>query len=127
MENKNIDDLIKKSLNADEAEFYDNLDEPTLYESFGNIFKGKNKWITILVAIVTVAFLVFTIYALVNFFETDSIKEMLKWGAGMFAGFISIGFVKVYYWMEMNKNVMLREMKRVELQISLILNKLEKQ
>lgn len=123
---KNIDDLIKETLSQEEAKFYDDLDEPTLLESFGNIFKGKNKWVTVMVMIVTLVLLAFTIYAIMIFLNADSTKEMITWGVAMFASFISIGFIKVYYWMEMNKNIMLREMKRIELQISLLSNKLEK-
>ena len=121
--NKKIDDLIKETLSQEEAKFYDDLDEPTLLESFGNIFQGKNKWVTVWVMIVTLALLAFTIYALMIFLKADTTKELITWGVAMFASFVSIGFIKVYYWMEMNKNIMLREMKRIELQLSLLSNK----
>ena len=122
---KNIDDLIKQSLNKEDARFYDNLDELSIFETFGSIFKGKNKWVTIYVSIVTLAFFIFMIYSVIKLFEVQNTNDMLKWGIGAMLSFITVGFIKAYYWMEMNKNVLLREIKRLELQITLLANKTE--
>ena len=120
-----IDDIIKQSLTEDDAKFYNNLDEPTILESFNSLFKGKNKWITYYTMSIMILLVAFTVYSLIKLLNTEAVAEILKWGTGMFVSFISIGFLKIYYWMEMNKNIKLREMKKIEMQISLLLKKIE--
>ena len=121
----NIDDLIRKSLSEEEAKFYRDLDEPSIWESFSSIFKGKNRWITYYSMFIVIGLTIFSVYALIQFISVATIPEMIKWGAAMFASFISVGFLKVYYWMQMDKNVMMKEIKRLGLQLSLLLNKIE--
>ncbi len=120
---ENIDDIIKQSLSEEEAKFYDNLDDSSVFENFHGLFKGKNRWLTYYLLFIILILAAFTVYASIKFFNVETTAEMLKWGAGMFASFIAIGFIKIYYWMEMNKNIMLREMKRIELQLSLLSKK----
>jgi len=123
---KDIDNLIKQSLNEEDAKFYDNLEEPSILETFYSIFKGKNSWVMIFSIIITLILIAFTAYALVNFFNSGSTDEMLKWGLAIFASLSTISLLKLYSWMQMNKNVMLREIKRLELKVSLLSGKIEK-
>jgi len=122
---KDIDDLITQSLNKENTKFYDNLDEPSILETFYSIFKGKNRWVMIFSIIIALILIAFTIYALVAFFNSGSTDEMLKWGLAIFASLSTISLLKLYSWMQMNKNVLLREIKRLELQITLLANKTE--
>ncbi len=122
----NIDDLIRKSLSEEEAKFYSELDEPSIWESFTSIFKGRNRWITYYSMLIVIGLTIFSVYALLQFLNVETIPEMIKWGAAMLASFISVGFLKIYYWMQMDKNVMMKEIKRLGLQLSLLLSRIEK-
>ena len=124
-EHTNIDDLIRESLSQEEAKFYDELDEYSIIESFGSLYKGKNKWFTIFVTMVTFLFVGLMVYFGYGFFNAATTPEMLKWGAGMFACFATVSMLKIFNWMQMDKNVLLREIKRLELQVSLLAKKLE--
>jgi hypothetical protein len=42
----------------------------------------------------------------------------MLWSAGALWAALAVAMLKMYFWMEMNKNVMLREMKRLELQVA---------
>ena len=122
---KNIDDLIMKSLSEEEAKFYSDLDEPSILESFTNVFKGRNRWLTYYLLVIMLLLLAIFVYSLIQFLRVENIPEMLRWGGAMFGTFISMGFLKTYYWMQMDKNEMIREIKRLGLQVSLLLNKVE--
>jgi len=122
--NKNIDDIIKESLSLEEAKFYDEMDEPSIFESFYSVFKGKNRWLTIYILIISLIILGLTVYSLIQFLETEIVTEILRWGVALIVGLLLMGFIKVYYWMEINKNIKLREMKRLELQLSLLTKKI---
>ena len=122
---KEIDELIKESLTKEEAEFYDELDEQNLLEMVGGLFNSKNRWLIILMNIVQVISFIFFVYCLVQFFGTEETNELIKWGAGGFVFLLMSSYLKLFSWMQMDKNALLREMKRLELQVSSIAGKKE--
>ena len=69
-----------------------------------------------------VAFVLF-IYCLVQFLDTENTNELIKWGAGGFTCLMVTSLLKLFAWMQMDKNAILREMKRLELQVSSIAGK----
>lgn len=125
MKNKmeEIDKLIKETLTKEEAEFYNSLDEQNPIEMLGGLFRGKNAWFIIVINIVTLISFVAFIYCLVQFLKVETTNELIKWGAGGFSAILTISMLKIFVWMQMDKNAILREMKRLELQISSIANK----
>ncbi|MEZ5960449.1 MAG: DUF6768 family protein [Hyphomonadaceae bacterium] len=46
------------------------------------------------------------------------VRETVIWTAGALWAAIAVAMLKMYFWMEMNKNVVLREVKRLELQMA---------
>ncbi|MGB1308785.1 MAG: DUF6768 family protein, partial [Oceanihabitans sp.] len=66
-----IDKIIKDTLTAEEAKFYDDLEEQNVFEMIFGLFKGKNKWIMFMMNIVTLVFFGLFIYCLVQFFNAD--------------------------------------------------------
>ena len=121
---EDIDKLIKETLTEEESKFYDSLEEQNVLRMIGGLFTGKNKWITILMNIMTVIFFGFFVYCVVNFFNTTETNELLKWGMGSLVFLICVSMLKVFSWMQMDKNSILREMKRLELQISSLSGKI---
>ncbi len=114
-----IDALIKEALNQEEAKFYDELGEQNLFEKLGGVFKGKLGWLAILMNVVSLALLGLLVYCGIQFFDAEAAtNELIQWGAGFFICLIAIGMIKLFVWMQMDKNDVLRELKRLELQIS---------
>lgn len=116
-EMEEIDQLIKDTLNQEEAKFYDNLEEQGIFEMIFGLYKGKNAWINILMNIMIVILFVFFIYCGIQFFDSDTTEGLVKWGLGSLALLISISMLKIFAWMQMDKYAILREMKRLELQV----------
>ena len=125
MKNKmeEIDELIKESLSKEEAVFYDSLEEQNLIEMVGGLFRSKNRWLIVLMNIVQVIAFGFFVYCLIEFFGTENTNELIKWGAGGFLFLLMSTFMKLFSWMQMDKNALLREMKRLELQIASLATK----
>lgn len=121
----NIDELIKTALSDEEKRFYDQLEEQNLFEMVGDLFTGKLKWIMVLMNIVMVAFFVLLVYCVVQFLSTDDPATMIKWAAGGFLCLMAVTMLKLFAWMQINKNVLLREIKRLELQLSVIGNRIK--
>lgn len=121
---EDIDKLIKETLTQEEAKFYDELDEQNVFEMLGGLFTGKNSWIIYIMNIVTLLFFAGFIYCIVQFFGTDNTNEMIKWASGGFLSVMTVGMLKLFLWLQMDKNALLREIKRLEIQVSSLAGKL---
>ncbi|TMU55976.1 DUF6768 family protein [Flagellimonas algicola] len=122
-EMEEIDKLIKEALTQDEAKFYDELGEQNVLEKFGGIFKGKMGWLIVIMNIMVFVFLGVLIYCSIQFLDSEATNDLIKWGVGIFICLIMMSMLKVYFWMQMDKNDLLRELKRLELQISALSHK----
>jgi hypothetical protein len=119
-----VDVLIKEALTEEEAKFYDSLDEQNVFQMLGGVFDGKNKWIIIMMNIVSFIVLGFFVYCTVQFFNTDVTNELIKWSiAGVFC-MLMISMLKLFIWMQMYKISIIRQLKRLELQVSTLSSKL---
>jgi len=121
---EDIDTLIKETLTKEEAKFYDELDEQGILGMIWGLFRGKNSWINILMNIVTVVFFGFFLYCMIQFFNTNDTNELIKWAGGALMFLIGISMLKIFAWMQMDKNALLREIKRLELQVSSLSSKI---
>jgi hypothetical protein len=113
-----IDQLIKATLSQEEFKLYEALDEQNIFQSLLGIFQGKNKWIMYLMNIATVTFFSLFVYCLVQFFSTDITNELIKWGIGIVVFLLGVSMLKIFAWMQMDKKAILREIKRLELQVA---------
>lgn len=124
-EKDEIDQLIEQALSHEEAEYFHQLDEQNLIEQFGGLFRGKMKWINVMTVIVQVIMFGFAVYFGYRFFTTTDLIESIRFGSGAFFLMMAVTMLKMYHWMEMNKNATIREIKRMELQMSLLAKKMK--
>ncbi len=115
---KDIDKLIKETLTEEEAKFYDELDEQNLFGMFSGVFKGKLKKIMVLMTFVNLIIFGLLIYCATQFFNVQDTNELIKWSVGLILCVVFHSMIKLYIWMQMDKNALLREIKRLELQVS---------
>jgi len=115
---EDIDKLIKETLTDEEAKFYDDLEEQNVFEMLGGLFQGKNSWIMYVMNFMTLVFFGLFVYSAVQFFDTENTNEMIKWGIGGLVFLFGVSMLKVFAWMQMDKNALLREIKRLEIQVS---------
>ena len=120
-----IDELIKETLSKEESAFYDSLEEQNIFGMLLGLFKGKNAWILVATNVMILVFFGLFIYCCIQFFDTASTPELLKYGFGSIMFLLSIAMLKIFAWMQMDKNAILREMKRLELQVMSLSSKLE--
>ncbi len=121
---QDIDQLIKETLTEEEAKFYDRLDEQNLVQMVFGIFKGKNSWVVVVTSIVQFIFFGLFIYCAVQFFNTEITNELIKWAVFGIVSLLGSSMLKLFSWMQMDKKALLREMKRLELQVSSLSSKI---
>ena len=115
---EDIDKLIKETLTEEESKFYDELDEQNVLQMVLGLFKGKNKWIMFVMNFMTMVFFALFVYCVIQFFNTDITNELIKWSILGIFSMMGVSMLKIFAWMQMDKNALLREMKRLEIQIS---------
>jgi K+-sensing histidine kinase KdpD len=121
---EDIDKLIKDTLTAEEAKFYDDLEEQNLLQMISGIFSGKNSWIVYMMSIVQVIFFGLFIYCAIQFFKVEATNDLIKWGIFGTVALIGSCMLKLFSWMQMDKKAIIREIKRLELQVSSLSGKI---
>ena len=121
-----IDEIIKEALTQEEAKFYDDLDEQGLWKKIGGLFRGKNAWFFIMMNILNLIMLGLAVYCIIQFFSTESTNDLIKWSMAFFFCAMMMSMLKLYAWMQMDKNSIIRELKRLEFQLSILSSKISK-
>ncbi|WP_417624940.1 DUF6768 family protein [Paremcibacter congregatus] len=84
------------------------------------IFTGKSRKTYYLMMAIYTAILGVTLWVGFHFYRADILQDTLFWGVNLLLCGVVIVAFELWFWMEMNRNSMLREVKRLELQISLL-------
>lgn len=89
--------------------------EPNIAEEVLNVFRSQNRWLSITMVIVNLIVFAGVIWAVLRFLRAGAIAEQIQWGALGFVLLLLMSFIKLWFWLEMHTNRVLREVKRVEL------------
>ena len=114
-----LDKKIQEALRAEDAElFKDFAEEPSVFEMLMETCRGRHRWLNILGAFWTLVFLVLGIVAAVKFFSAEGTRDIVMWAAACIVCVSAVSMLKIWYFLEINKNATTREIKRLELQIA---------
>jgi uncharacterized membrane protein YciS (DUF1049 family) len=115
---EDIDKLIKETLTQEEAKFYDELEEQNLFQMLGGIFKGKNTWLAVLLNMMNAIVFGLFIYCIIQTMDIENTNDLILWVGGAILSFLTMSMIKIYFWMQIHRNALTREIKRLELQVS---------
>ena len=114
------DEVIREAVARDEAAGLESPGDPSTLALRTETFRGRNRLLAVGGVVANVAFLGVAVFALSRFLVTEDVREMLVWGGAGLLAVLLILAVKIWYWLEMVRLALTREMKRVELQIAQI-------
>jgi len=112
--NHDIDKKISEALRSSFPEV-DLGPEPGLTEELVTAFRGRNKFTNVMALFWSLVGFGAFCWSGVNFFEAEMVKDQLLWGGICLYSTLFIAFMKVWFWMEMHSNRVLREIKLIEL------------
>lgn len=112
----NIDQKIQAALRRD-ATADELAGEPNIAEEVLSAFRGRHRILSILVILVQLAALVGFIIAALHFYSAAEVVSQLRWGGLSLVLLLAIGMIKIWFWLEMQSNRILREVKRLELRL----------
>ena len=98
----------------------------SLWERVRELFRGPDRWLSLVVLVGILGLAVFTIVAAVRFFQAESVREMLAWASGFGLGLIAVTAGRLWMWMEMQKNAVVREVRWAHAQLARQLSELKK-
>lgn len=114
---RDIDDLIRRALEDDEVEALEGLDEQSSAELLTEAFRGRNRLYAAGGIVANLVFFVMGVFAAVRFAQADEVQVMLLWGGTAALCFAVVIAIKIWYWLEMARLAVTREVKRLELQV----------
>lgn len=114
-----LDRAIRQSLSGEDAALLDRLSgDQSIREQVRATFEGQLRWMNIAGWIAGVLLFGVACVMAWRFAHAPELEGMLRWGAAAALAFAGVALVKVWFWMELQKNAILREVKRLELQVA---------
>lgn len=121
-----LEDKIRAALRKEDAElFADDGVEQSMVEMIGDSFRGRRRGLVVLTFVSLFAFIGLMVFTIVRFFDAETTRTQIAWAAGFIYTLVVISGIKTWYWNELNKNTLIREVKRLELQIARLASRLD--
>ena len=114
-----LDQAIRESLSAEDSELFDRLGaDQALHRQVLATFEGQLGWFN--AAGWIAGFVLFSVASVSawRFVQAPELGDMLRWGAASALAFAGIALIKVWFWLELQKNAIVREVKRLEVQVA---------
>ena len=113
-----FEDRLLTSLNAEDEAFLKELEQDAgLFQQMGMTFTGPLRYWTAFAFVFSFVFFLLGVWAAYNMLQADNLKHVVLWGALVGWMSLSVGLVKIWFWMRMNHLNVLRELKRIELRL----------
>lgn len=115
-----IDDAIRQALSAEDARALEAFsgEQNMIQQAFATLGAGPNQLIYLGGWIGGFALFAAGVATGWQFYLADEPHAMALWGAATVMAFVGIGLIKIWFFMEMHKNQIIREVKRLELQVA---------
>ena len=115
---KDIDDLITEALDAEDRDLLGRYaPQPGFFTQALAIFSGSMGWVMAVVMAMVFVFLIVMIWTGVEFFQASDPIMAMRWGLGTLATVQVLLFLRGVLFQQILTNQVLREVKRLELQI----------
>lgn len=113
---KELDERIREALAQEDAEILKHqVADAPLYEQLIGIYQGRLRWLNFGATIGTFAIFGAIIFCGYRFFQADDTQAMIGWATAFLWSVVWMAMMKIWFWMEMQKNSVTREVKRLEL------------
>lgn len=124
----NIDQEIRRALMEGQSEEIQELGhEQNLWEMSMDLFRGRQKWLSIGGYFIGIIIVAVGVWALLQFLGATELQDIARYGIFFMAAFAAVMGMKIWFWMAMNRNAIIREILRLELRIQEMSRKLDRE
>lgn len=114
-----IDRSIRSSLSSADAELFDRLgSDEAFHRQLLATLQGRFRWFNAAGGIAGVVLFGVGCFLASRFVQASDVGEMLRWGAAAMVAFTGLALVKLWFWLELQKNAVVQEVKRLEVQVA---------
>jgi hypothetical protein len=92
--------------------------EESVMELVTYSFRGRARWLTIITWVKMFFFVIAAAVSVTQFLRTDSTRWQIAWASLFIVFALGTSIMLVLYWLELNRNAVTRELKRLELRIA---------
>jgi hypothetical protein len=115
----NLDEAIRQSLSAEDAALLDRLGaDQALHQLVLGTFEGRLRWFNVAGWVAGLVLFAVGCVLAWRFVQAEEVGDMLRWGAASALAFAGLALIKVWFWLELQKNAIVREVKRLEVQVA---------
>ena len=115
------DDAIREALSKEDADLLAKLqEEPGSFRQIVGIFQGPLNWIYVTFLVAAVVLGIVGVYSVWRFAAATELRPLFYWGGAVAFCLIVLSVVRLVFFMQLNTNRILRELKRLELQVALL-------
>lgn len=111
MDEREMDEAIHRAMRSGAS-------EPPLLTQVTEALSGRTWWFNLIGVPVMFAFVGIAVWAGIRFFDASETRGMIMWAVVFLFSAQSIGMLKLWYWMLLNRNSVTREVKRLEIQVA---------
>jgi hypothetical protein len=122
-----FDDKIRQALHAESENVWRGVEEQGLFEQALGVMRGQQKFISVMAYIIIVIFFGLMVYSIFRFFNAETTRLQIAWATGFLFANSAVAMMKMWFWMQMDKNALVREVKRLELQVATLAGIIKKQ
>ncbi len=119
-----LDQRIQEALQA-ASELPESIDETTLLQDILDTFQGKHRGLMIITGIKMAAVAVLMLFCIFQFFQQETMMAMMAYATATVVFVVSYACIFLFLWNQMNHNTTAREIKRLELQVALLIRELK--
>ena len=113
-----VDEMIRDALSEEDANWSSELEAQSVPDMVLASFRGRFRVYVIAVYIFLFLFAAMMVFSLVQFFAAEGVDARITWGGSFLFCFASVGLLKIWYWMELNRIAVTSEIKRFQLQLA---------
>jgi hypothetical protein len=89
-----------------------------------NIYRGGNSWLAVLVTVWTLIGAIVACYTAYHLFVLDSLPQIVRHGVILISALIMVSMLKSWAFQQMDKNTILKELKRLEYQTAALMERM---
>jgi hypothetical protein len=115
---KELDRLIRDALREDDAELLEQFEEQSTVELLTESFRGRRRLTAIGGVAANLLLLGTAFVAAGRFLEASDQRTMLIWAGAVAFCVLAVTAIKIWWWIEMARLGLARDMRRVELQVA---------
>ena len=101
------------------------FDQPGIIEMAASNFRGRNLFMSVITTTVSIVMLTVMVWSAVRFFNATEVRDMIMYAVIFLYLSGAVMMLKLWFWLMMIRYSIVREVKRVELQVSMLTQRME--